>query len=127
MQKAVVDRLRTDCGVLAALGAPNVFDTPSTDVYPRVTLGADQVIIDRADCYAGEDLNFDIHVWSQAVGYSQAKRICAAIQEALDEAELSLPGFRLIDLVVESLQFMRDPDGRTSHGVLSVRALTEPV
>jgi hypothetical protein len=42
---------------------------------PHVTIGEGQVLADLADCYNGSECFFDIHVWSRAVGYPEAKRI----------------------------------------------------
>lgn len=124
MQKAVVGLLKTDPEVSSLVGA-NIFDTPDTDVYPRVTLGQDQVIAQRADCYVGDELYLTLHAFSREIGLPQVKKIAGAVRLAMDGAGLLLDGHRLVDIAFEDARFMRDPDG-TNHAVLTFRALTEP-
>lgn len=125
LQKAIVAALKADAGV-NGLVAGHVYDTvPSSDPFPRITLGEDQVIPERADCYLGDEVFITLHVWSRKTGFPEVKRISGAVRVALHEAELSLNGYRLVDLSVESERFMRDPDGLTSHSAITLRALTE--
>ncbi|HKJ60662.1 MAG TPA: DUF3168 domain-containing protein [Hyphomicrobiales bacterium] len=50
-----------------------------------------------------------------------------AIRAALDDAELTLDGNRLINLTHQYSDLKRDEDGETWHGVMRFRAVTEPV
>lgn len=126
LQKAIVAALKADAGVSALVGS-NVFDTvPSSDPFPRITLGEDQVITERADCYIGEEIFVTIHAWSRKPGFPEVKQIAGAVRLALHEAELSLDDCRLVDLSSEDVRFMREQDGVTSHAVITFRALTEP-
>ena len=126
LQKAIVARLRADSAVTALVGT-KVFDMPNENTFPRITLGEDQILFSRADCYLGEDVNITIHAWSRAVGFPEVKRIAGAIQAALHEAELTLDGYRLVDLSVDDVRFLRDADGLSSHAVLNFTALCEPI
>lgn len=127
LQKAIVAALKADTAV-NGLVAGHVYDTvPSSDPFPRITLGEDQVIPERADCYLGDEVFITLHVWSRKTGFPETKRIAAAVRTALHDAELELTGFRLVDLASDGERFMRDPDGLTNHAVLTFRALTEPV
>jgi len=52
--------------------------------------------------------------------------ICAAIRAAVAVGRLDLgTGFHCADLRVSSMRQMRDPDGETSHGVVTVEALVK--
>ncbi|MDB5597379.1 MAG: hypothetical protein JWM36_4340 [Hyphomicrobiales bacterium] len=125
LQKAVVGKLKADIAVSALVGT-SVFDTPNADVFPRITLGEDQVLTERADCYEGDEVILTIHAWSREIGFPQVKRIGSAVRAALQGADLTLDDYRLVDIAVEDERYMRDPDGITSHAVLTFRALTEP-
>lgn len=125
LQGAIIARLRADSAIAAIVGT-KVYDTPETNTFPRITLGEDQVTFSRADCYLGEDVSITIHAWSRSVGFPEVKRLASAIQAALHEADLTLDGYRLVDLSIDDIRFMRDSDGLSSHAVLNFTALTEP-
>lgn len=105
---------------------PPVDSTTKLPTFPYVAFGEAQTIPERADCLDGSEHYFTIHVWSRAKGFPEAKRIADAVRGALHDANLTIPGFGLADLALETAQYMRDPDGLTSHAALSFRALVDP-
>jgi len=127
LQKAIVARLRADAS-LTALVAGRVYDAPPVNpTFPYVTLGEADVLVQRADSYDGSEVSMAVHGWSRAVGFPEVKRIAAAIRASLHEAPLVLAdGERLVDVEVTDNRALRDPDGLSSHAVVSVRAFTEP-
>ena len=127
LQKAIVARLRADVD-LTAIVAGRIFDQPPPNAtFPYVTLGEADVVVQRAAFYDGSEVSMTIHGWSRAVGFPEVKRIAGAIRASLHEAPLELAdGERLIDVEVADNRALRDPDGLTSHAVLTVRAYTEP-
>lgn len=128
IQKAIFDAI-TDTGGPGSLVAGRVYDAvPRSDEpgYPRIVFGQFQVLDDFAGCVDGAEVNIDLHVWSAAVGSIEAKTICAALVDALNDVDLDLsPSHRLIEIVHSSTRVFTDPDGITTHGVVSFRALTE--
>lgn len=69
-----------------------------------------------------------IHVYSQQVGLLEAKSIvelmCAAIRAAKASIDLPTNRLKLFDPV--SAEYRRLEDGFTSHGALTLRAITTP-
>lgn len=123
LQKAIRDAI--DAGVPEIGG--RVFDTPPLDAaYPYVTIGEGQVLDDRADCYRGSEIYLDIHVWSRAVGFPEAKRIAGGIRDCVDDADLILDGHSLEMIRFRDQRALRDPDGVSSHIAMTFRALTQP-
>lgn len=120
LQKAVVAALR------AAVGAAVYDQVPPSSVFPRITVGEGQVLGDYADCYLGSDTSFDVHVWSRAVGFPEAKALASQVRDALHDQMLPLDGHTVGLLQFTQSQMLRDPDGLTSHLVLTFRALTQP-
>jgi hypothetical protein len=118
--------------IVNALAAANivggrVYDQAPLDaVYPYVTIGEGQVLPDLADCYDGSESFLDIHVWSRAVGFPEAKRIADQVRGALHDADLILDGHSLELLHFQDARALRDPDGLTSHVAMTFRALTQP-
>ncbi len=96
------------------------------DPYPRIVIGESQGLPNRADCMDGMEIYLDIHVWSHAVGQVEVKTLADAVVTALDDVDLTLTGHVLDLLLLNGERYLRDPDGRTSHAVLTFRALTHP-
>lgn len=123
LQGAVVSALRT---AGTAAGA-HVYDrVDPADPYPRITIGEGQSLGDYADCMNGTETFLDVHVWSRAVGFVEAKRIADRVREVLHDADLPLEGHHLDLIEFRDARTMRDPDGITSHIAMTFRALTLP-
>jgi hypothetical protein len=126
LQKAIIAALRDD-ETLTEIVANRIYDkVPAAAPYPYVSLGAFQVIADSADCYRGSEIAIVIDGWSRDDGSVEAKQIGGAIREALDDAELTLDDHRLVSIVFDDMRDLRDPDGQTTHVVVTLTALTEP-
>ena len=127
LQGALVVRLKASSALAAIIG-DRVYDLPPKGPqYPYLTLGEDQVIGDDADCYDGSEVYLTLHAWSRAVGFPEVKRIVAAMRDALHLAPLAISDHRLVELRYQDARYLRDPDGLTSHAVITFRALLEPV
>ncbi|EYD73612.1 hypothetical protein Rumeso_04733 [Rubellimicrobium mesophilum DSM 19309] len=69
-----------------------------------------------------------LHVWKTEPSLEGAKEICGVVEAALSAGRLDLgPNFHAIDSHVVSSRTMRDPDGETSHGVVTIEVLAEEV
>ncbi len=126
IQRALFARL-TAYAPLSALVGQRVFDriTPNT-ASPYLTIFEAQLIEAGDDCTDGDEVSFDVHVWSRAVGSFEAKAIAGHVRKALHGFDLPLgDDHALIDLSFTDARFFRDPDGLTTHGVVSFRALTQ--
>jgi hypothetical protein len=49
-----------------------------------------------------------------------------AVMQALADAPLALPGHHLVNFRFARADVRREADGRTYHGVVAFRAVTEP-
>ncbi|MGU3495931.1 DUF3168 domain-containing protein [Xanthobacteraceae bacterium A53D] len=126
---AIRDRLVADAAVAALLGNRIYDHVPATAGYPYAEFGEFQELEDASDCIEGSEIYVTFHAWSQVEGTTEAKRIAAAIKKALGDGDaLTLaPDHRLVEFAVQSSRVLDDPDGETSHVVMTFRALTEPV
>ena len=128
LQKAVVAKLKTD--VIEVGG--RVYDgVPPHAVKPYISLGPFQMLPEHGDCLDGGEAFLTIDAWSNVPGANgssvEVKQIGAAIAKALDEAPLLLDApQRLVDMSIEQIQYLRDPDGLTAHASITVHAWTEP-
>lgn len=112
---------------VAALVGDRVYDDPPPDVvFPYLTLGrAESRPVDASGAEALEHA-VTLHVWSRHGGRAEALDVIAALRAALHNAPLSVAGRRLVMLLVQFTDVFRSGDGRTTHGVVRVRAITEP-
>ncbi|BAF87115.1 hypothetical protein AZC_1117 [Azorhizobium caulinodans ORS 571] len=125
LRKAIHQRLAADTA-LGALVAGAIHDVPPAGVpFPYVTLGEAVVSDWSTATEAGSEQALTLHVFSRQGGRAEAMALCAAVQEALHEAPLALDGHRLANLRATTAEVRRDGDGRTFHGFVRFRAVTE--
>lgn len=129
--RALAAALRTraiaDAGVKALLGTPARFydDPPADPAFPYVTLG--RVESKAADAMGANALEHAVtlHVWSRYGGRAEALDVIGALRGALHDADLDVTGRRLVFVFAQFADVFRSGDGRTTHGVLRMRAITE--
>lgn len=122
LQGAINTRLRAQVPTVGN----RVFDRVPADVaFPYIELGEFQTVDDGAQCHDGQEVFITLHVWSRTVGQVEAKTIAGAVRGALHEVELSLGSdWQFLEIAHQDTRYLKDPDGLTSHAVLSFRALT---
>ena len=75
---------------------------------------------------SGDEHALTLHVWSRQGGHREAHIIAGALLEALVDAPLSHDGHYLANLRFIVADVRREGDGRTYHGIVRLRAVTEP-
>lgn len=123
LQKAIHDAL-----VSGAVAAGRIYDNPPVGAaFPYVTIGDEQVIDDSNQCGEGWEIYPDIHAWSRPVAGSKAevKALAASIVKAVTGIT-SVSGHALVALHHETTRYLRDPDGKTEHAVITFRAVLDP-
>lgn len=122
LQKAIVDALKA----APAVAGGNVYDrVPTSNLYPRVTVGDEQTIDNGNTCSDGWEIYADVHVWSQKVGKVEAKEIMvAAVPRLL--AIATIPGFKILATELDAHRIFTEPDGLTTHGVITIRYVIDP-
>lgn len=125
LQAAIVGALKADSGLLALVGTRVYDEVPVSPAFPYVTLGPVQVLPDKADCIDGVEIFPQIDAWSRTRGSPEAKRIGAAIVAALDDQDLTVSGSLVVVFELQSINYLRDPDGLTHHAAITFRALLQ--
>lgn len=114
-----------DSGVQALIGARFYDDPPPDVVFPYVTIGrVDSRPVDASEREALEH-GVTLHVWSRHGGRAEALEVIAALRGCLHNASLGVADRRLVLLFALFADVFRSGDGRTTHGVLRLRAITE--
>jgi hypothetical protein len=131
-ERALVAAVRAaamaNAGVKALLGdpAPIYDDAPPDAAFPYVSLG--RVESRAADASGAEAIEHAVtlHVWSRYGGRAETLEVIAALRAVLHNAALAIEGRKLVLLLVTFTDVFRSGDARTTHGVLRLRAITEP-
>lgn len=127
LQRALRARLVATPAVTGLVPARAILDAhqrPAPD--PAIVLGEDQEI-DAGSIRRGRVRVFaTLHLWKREASTEGVKEIAGAIRTALHAGRLDLgAGWHCADAFVSATRFLRDPDGETSHGVVTVEALLE--
>ena len=125
LQVAIVARLKTTAAVTAFVGNRVYDDVPTKPVFPYITVGEGDETSDDADCIDGLEISLDIDVWSRAVGFPEAKRISDEVRKALKTPDLTIPTNAMVYFRHRQTRFLRDPDGLTSHAVMTFEGFAE--
>jgi hypothetical protein len=127
LRAAIHDALAAHAPLVALLGGPKVYDEPPRGAaFPYVTLGEMRSFDFSTGTEPGEEHRLTLHVWSQQGGHREAHLAVAALMQALDDAPLKLAGQHLVNLRFSLADVRREADGRTHHGLVRFRAVTEP-
>lgn len=125
LQAALVPQIKGSSAVAAFVGNRIYDEVPKNAEFPYVSLGPVQVIPDRADCIDGTEVFVTLDIWSRKKGEPEHKLIGNAIITALDDATIAMPNFRSVSFLLESVNYLRDPDGLTNHGSLTFKGLID--
>ena len=126
LQAALIARLRGD-DALDALVAGRIWDgEPAKRVFPYVTVSRVESRPVRADG-GGVEQVLTLTGHSRFEGLEEARAISAAIRAALHEADLTAEGVRVVNPRVTFADVFGSPEGRRSHAVVRVRAVTEEI
>jgi len=129
LQQAVYAALIASAALQSYIGNPaRVFDdVPPGSDFPYITLGQASVTDWSTSSDTGFEHRLTLHAWSRYDGRREVKEIMAQMHGLLHDAALTLVNHTLVNLRFIFSDVFRDPDGRTYHGVMRYRAVTEPV
>jgi hypothetical protein len=127
LRSAIRGALAADGPLTAMLGGAKVYDEPPRSAeLPYVTLGQDVISDASTATESGDEHALTLHVWSRQGGHKEAHLLTGAVLETLADAPLDLAEHRLANLRFIVADVRRESDGRTYHGIIRLRALTEP-
>lgn len=127
-QRGLHAALTASSGLAAAMGEDvRVYDrVPLNAAYPYLAIAEAQLLDDGNTCEPDMfELFTDIHVWSRAVGMEEAKTI-SGIVRSIVLAMTGVDDWDVNSVTAQAARHMSDPDGLTTHSVLTFRALLQP-
>lgn len=122
LQVAVIAALKA-CGSAAA---DRVYDrVPANRTFPYIVFGNVQIISELIENFSGAEVYVTIDVWSQEPGKTETQQIGKAVISALDDVDLSNNDVSVKSCLLDNAQYVPDPDGLTTHGILTFHILTD--
>lgn len=129
VQIAIRARLVGASALTALVPSANILDRherPAPD--PAIILGQSQTVDEGDIARTVVRIWHTIHVWKREPSLEGCNAICGEIRRALMPARLLLSApFHCADSYVADFRTFSDPDGVTSHGVVTVNALVQEV
>lgn len=135
LQDGIETALRASAALKSAMGLAVVrlytLSAPVGAPLPHIVIGDDQIIDDATECLDSSEVFTTIHVFARvdadvAASRRQAKSIAGVIRAVL-QSTLTVTGFSLVQQDFETTRHTTDPDGLTSHSVVTHRFLIDPV
>lgn len=130
LQKAIRARLIGTDALTQLVPASNILDrNERPNPRPSIVIGEGQSV-DEGDSIARTltRVYMDLHVWVEEPSTETSKRIAGAIRMAVKTGKFPVSdGFHFADCRVRGSRFLRDPDGKTSHAIVTIDALVQEV
>ncbi len=125
MQVAIVAALKADAAVAAIVGSRVEDGRPSA--YPAITIGPSDYVPLDLGCISAREFSLQIDCWvrDSSTRFNPLYALTGAVKAALHDVRLPLATHALANLLVAQVRHLRDPDGLTLHGVISLDALLE--
>lgn len=130
-QKAVIDLLRADAPLMAAVISVRDMQHPvsspagsDASLFPYVVV---EPSLGMWDTFTGSgfDVATRIHTWSRSGSFKECKTVQGLIYGLLHRADLTVTGQTVLFTDRLSSDCMLDPDGLTVHGVCEYRSLMQ--
>lgn len=126
VQRALRARLVATSAVTDLVPAGSILDRNQRPApSPSIILGEVQVVDEGTSlARAIVRVYHTIHVWRREASLEGVKEIAGAIRAAIRAGRLELgEGLHAADARVSSIRTLRDPDGETSHAVVTLEVL----
>ena len=99
--------------------------TPDQKPFPYVQFGTIDAVDFGTKTFDGHEHTVELHVWSRERGRRQAYQIMGLIYAVLHRAQLVLTGHHLVLLRFDYQTTLWEPDGKTAHGIIRFRSLSQ--
>lgn len=126
LQQAIYDRLNgvteiTDAVTGIYTKVPQAAQSEDGSAFPFVTIGPFTPTPWNTDDTKGVTVLADVGVWSRSNSDLARRSISDDVYDALDRYQLSITGANTVDCLFENMVELDDPDGVTTHSILTFR------
>lgn len=122
LQDIIVRALK---GAATGVGVRVYDEVPEDAVFPYITIGNTQVVGEGVEGLRGAEVYQTIDIWSRSTGKGELKTLGGHVIAALDDADLSRGPLSVNCCELEDVNYQNDPDGKTTHAVLTFHILTD--
>jgi hypothetical protein len=120
-QALAVVTMRAYAPLTALVPAANIMDrNQRPEVFPCILIGEGQVVSDDVDVVDASEIYLNLHVWVREPDLIGCKSIAGEIRKALRFLVAKRDGYDL-SFTFDDANFMRDPGGELSHGIVTMR------
>ncbi|WP_127113057.1 DUF3168 domain-containing protein [Shimia sediminis] len=125
VQKAIRARLVATQAVTDLVPAVSILDRNQRPApNPSIILGESQMVDEDAMHGNRTRVYHTIHIWKREASLEGVKRIAGAVRNALHWSSFDLDtGYHAVNWHVSNIRPLRDPDGETSHAIVTVEVL----
>lgn len=136
LQYAIRDRLVNTANVTALVAATSILDASTRpELFPCIILGETQTMIGMDTLQRDVAQVFlNVHVWTREDNMTDLHAIMSSVRRAMrtsrffethNSTTMPDPENSIIDAFIEDTRTMRDPDGVTAHGVITIKGLIQ--
>lgn len=125
IQTAIVNRLKGHAAVLDLVSGRIYDSIPKDSPFPYVSMGPVDELDGEDDCIRSYDISLQIDCWSRKPGFPEVKNLSNAVRDALHDHDFALEANAPVYFVHRQTRIFRDPDGLTSHAVMTFETLIE--
>ena len=125
LQAAISELLLADPDVASLVDDRILDKIPNTPVFPYVSFGEFQMLPELGEGTDAAQSFVTLHTWDRFKSSRATKGLARAIIAALHDQDIAIDGGAVQSLLLDSSRVLPDPDGLTSHGVLTFQILTD--
>jgi hypothetical protein len=100
-------------------------DRPWGSMQGYISFGPLDVINDDSECLVSGLYTFQLDVWSRQRNSLHCRRIIDRARALFDQQSFDLPTNALVGTTIKHWRQFRDPDGLTTHGIISLETTIE--
>lgn len=131
LQKAIRGRLISEEAVINLVPAASILDRNERPApSPSIVIGEGQSV-DEGNSISRTltRVYMDLHVWQKEPSTAGVKAIAGAIRKAIHVGPRLVfdAPYHCVDSYIQTIRILRDPDGQTSHAVVTVNALVQEI
>ncbi len=121
LQRALVADLKAQSSISALVGGRVYDNVPERPTFPYVSFGPEDHTNQDAECIRAQSLFIQLDVWSREPSSAECRNILDALKRRIEANQYSVSSNAVVgEAQIERQRIMRDSDGRTWHGILSV-------
>lgn len=121
LQTALVTDLKAQSSITALVGGRVYDNVPERPIFPYVAFGPEDHTNEDAECIRAQTVYFQLDVWSREPSSAECRKILDALKRRIEGFQYSITSNAVVgEAQIERERVMRDSDGRTWHGILSV-------